>query len=146
MAVLKSGFSRLFSGAVLVALVSCGPNVYPSDLTGQVVGFKDGRTCLVAEKLVLRLEANRQSFSGCYILAVDGTTPEEALPVGACAEFKLPAPFKWPDEPATLIQKLDRPCDIPAGQLQCIWEDLRTSKNPNGQNNSQFDSRKCLSA
>jgi hypothetical protein len=94
--------------------------------TMAVVGYKADRICLVDQNVEGRFDDD-QPLSACYKMSK--SFPVEPLPIGACIAVFAPSPSKF-DKPARLRSVLEKPCDIPAGQIDCIWKHMQSIDRP----------------
>lgn len=108
--------------AILALFSGCDSNIQ-SEVIAEVTGYKGDRICVIAERPLFR--HNKQPISGCY--AMDAPLKDLQLGPGQCAQFGLAYLGKWPDHPASFLESLDRDCDIPRVEVECVWRNQQSS-------------------
>jgi hypothetical protein len=105
---------KLTSACVAAALLFGCAHVSRDEFVLQVAGYKGTRLCLVSEDVRFRKNERKNGRNFCY--NVDSTLGTQ-FRRGDCVKAWVPSPGKLPDTTARSIEKLDRACDIDAGEF-----------------------------
>ncbi len=117
-----------FAIVVLGLLTSACENSHRSTMVAVVVGFRDGRTCVVTEPSNVRYE--RVSVrTGCYL-----PDPKSSIELakGDCIKVGLAYLLKWPTETMSVKRLVGRTCDIPETVVTCLWNHMQSVEEVTG--------------
>lgn len=125
---------RLRSVTGILGLLVCSlttsscESSHRSTIVAEVVGFRNGRTCVVSEPTDVRYEG-ASVRTGCYLPDPKLSTE---LASGNCVEVGLAYLLKWPTETMAVKRVLDRTCDVPEAVVSCLWDHMRSGEEETG--------------